>query len=269
MPAAKFRLIDLWTHRELILRFTLRDVELRHKGSHLGLVWSVVNPLLLLLLYVFVFGYVFGGKFNIMPDETPMDYALAVFVGLTVFHFVAEVMAVAPLVIISNPNFVKKVVFPLEILPIASVASAAFHGTVTMILSLAGVAFFGTGIDTTWGWLPLILFPVLLGGMGASWLLSAIGTFFRDIVQMTQFLSMALLFSSAVFYSAHKIPPTAWAFMKYNPMIHAEELTRGVVVWHQAPNLGSLLYLNLWGVTLFFCGFAVFRGLRGAFADVL
>lgn len=269
MSPAKFRLIDLWTHRELVLRFTLRDVELRHKGSHLGLVWSVINPLLLLGLYVFVFGYVFGGKFGVLENETRLDYALGIFVGLTVFHFVAEVIGIAPLVILSNPNFVKKVVFPLEILPVASVASAAFHATVTLALALIGVATLGPGIDLNWCWLPLILLPVLLGGTGAAWMLSAIGTFFRDIVQMTQFLTMALMFSSAVFYSASKIPPPAWVILKFNPLIHAIELTREVVLWHSEPNLGSLLYLNCWGVALFFCGFAIFRGLRRAFADVL
>src|SRR5882757_10050444 len=104
----------LWRHRELLWQFTLRNVELRHRGSHLGLIWSLLNPLLMMGLYVFVFGYIFGGKFSVLPNETKIDYALAIFLGLTVFQIFAEVLATAPTVIISNPNFVKKVVFPLE-----------------------------------------------------------------------------------------------------------------------------------------------------------
>ncbi len=99
---------DLWAHRELLWQFTLRNVELRHKGSHLGLIWSLLNPLLMLGLYVLVFGYIFGGKFGTLPGETRVDYALGVFFGLTIFHFIAEVRGVSPTFIVSNPNFVKK-----------------------------------------------------------------------------------------------------------------------------------------------------------------
>ena len=110
---------DLWPHRELLWQFTVRQVELRHRGSHLGLLWAILNPLLMLGLYVLVFGYIFGGRFGILPDETRIDYALGIFFGLTLFHFFAEVLTIAPTLIIANPNFVKKVVFPLAILPAA------------------------------------------------------------------------------------------------------------------------------------------------------
>jgi lipopolysaccharide transport system permease protein len=137
---------DLWTHRELLWQFTLRNVELRHKGSHLGLIWSFLNPLLMLGLYVLVFGYVFGGHFGILPEETPMDYALGIFLGLTLVHFFSEVLSLAPTLIIGNPNFVKKVVFPLEILPAASVCSAVFHLLISLGLALVSVQIFGHGL---------------------------------------------------------------------------------------------------------------------------
>src|SRR3954454_10465732 len=91
---------DLWRHRELLWQFTLRNVELRHKGSHLGLIWSFLSPLLMLGLYVVVFGFVFEGRFGVLPNETPVDYALGIFFGLTLFQFIAEVMGIAPLIII-------------------------------------------------------------------------------------------------------------------------------------------------------------------------
>ncbi|HEY5552717.1 MAG TPA: ABC transporter permease, partial [Opitutaceae bacterium] len=212
---------SLWGHRSLVWQFVVRNVEIRHKGSHLGLVWSVANPLLMLSLYVFVFGYVFGGSFNAMPGETRVDYGLGIFVGLSLFHFVSEVLGQAPSVIVSNPNFVRKVVFPLEILPVATVGASFFHFLISIALALLGIATIGPGLS--WGalWLPVIVVPVLLWGLGVAWAISALGVFFRDISQMMQFLTMATMFASAVFYPASKIPPEAWLILKFNPLIHA------------------------------------------------
>ena len=140
---------DLWTHRELLWQFTLRNVELRHKGSHLGLIWSFLSPLLMLALYVLVFGYIFGGSFGVIPGETRVDYALGIFIGLTIFHLLAETLALAPSLIVGNPNFVKKVVFPLEILPAANVGAALIH----LLISLG-----------------LVLLSLLCCGHAMSWL---------------------------------------------------------------------------------------------------
>ena len=200
-------LSPLLRHRALLWQFTQRNVELRHKGSHLGLIWSFLNPLLMLGLYVFVFGYVFGGKFGARPSETRVDYALGIFVGLSLFHLIGEVLGVAPTVIVSNPNFVKKVVFPLEILPVATVGASFVHFLISIVLTLLGIAIVGPGPNLGMLWLPVIFLPVLLLSMGMAWFFSALGVFFRDIVQATSFVSMALMFSSAVFYPASNIPP--------------------------------------------------------------
>src|SRR5436309_2615897 len=131
----------LWTQRELLWQFTLRNVEIRHKGSHLGLVWSFLSPLLMLGLYVLVFGYIFGGSYGVVPGETRLDYALGMLLGLTIFHLVAETLGVSPGLIIANPNFVKKVVFPLEILPVANVAGALFHMTISLVFVVISLIF--------------------------------------------------------------------------------------------------------------------------------
>jgi lipopolysaccharide transport system permease protein len=260
---------DLWAHRELLWQFTLRNVELRHKGSHLGLIWSFLSPLLMLGLYVLVFGRILGGKFGILPNETGVDYALGVFLGLTVFHFVAEVLGVAPTIIVSNPNFVKKVVFPLEILPVAGVGAAAFHMLISLGLLLLSVLIFGSGLQ--WGilWLPVVFVPVILFCIGVSWFLSALGVFFRDISQIMQFLTMALMFSSAVFYSAQKISPAAWVYMRFNPVLLAIELARDAALWQRALNHNHLAYLYASGIAACFLGHLAFRRMKPAFADVL
>ena len=260
---------DLWTHRELLWQFTLRNVELRHKGSHLGLIWSVLNPLLMLGLYVLVFGYIFGGSFGVLPDETRAEYALGIFFGLTLFQFVGEVMGVAPLIVVSNPNFVKKVVFPLEILPVAQVGAAAFHLLISLALALVSLALFGRSIHPELLWLPVIIAPLLLLGLGIAWFFSAVGVFFRDIGQVMQFLSLALMYASAVFYSAAKIPPEFWTFLRFNPLLLAIELARNTGLWAQPINLHHLLYLYAVGLLACVLGHYAFRRMKPAFADVI
>jgi len=262
-------LSSLYRHRALLWQFTQRNVEIRHKGSHLGLVWSFLNPLLMLGLYVFVFGYVFGGKFGARPGETRVDYALGIFVGLSLFHFIGEVLGVAPTVIVSNPNFVKKVVFPLEILPVASVGASFIHCLISVLLTVLGIALVGPGPSLGMLWIPIILVPVLLLSLGIAWFCAALGVFFRDITQLTAFLSMALMFASAVFYPASKIPPAAWAILRFNPLIHAIELSRNAALWGSALNYHHLGYLYAISGIIACAGYWAFYKLRPAFADVL
>jgi lipopolysaccharide transport system permease protein len=265
-------LADLWQHRELLWQFTQRRVELRHKGSHLGLALSFANPLLMLGLYVLVFGYIFGGNFGVLPDESRIDYGLGIFLGLSLFHFCAEVLNTAPTLILTNPNFVKKVVFPLEILPAAAVGAAAFHLAISLSLVLAGALLFGHGLDSGVLWLFVVLPPLVLTALGVSWLFSALGVFFRDITQLTQFLSAALMFASATFYSAQKIAtdaPFAWQFLRFNPLLLAIESARDGVLWGRTPNPTHLTYLWLFSLLACALGHLAFKKMKPAFADVL
>ena len=259
---------DLWTHRELLWQFTLRNVELRHKGSHLGLIWSFLNPLLMLGLYVLVFGYIFNGSFGILPDETRLEYALGIFLSLTLFHFVAEVIGNAPAIIVGNPNFVKKVVFPLEILPAAGVGAALFHLLISLVLVLLGVLASDTPLHVTLLWLPVIIAPLVLLALGLSWLIAALGVFLRDIGQITQFLAMALMWASAVFFSAEKYPE-AWPWLRLNPLLLAIQLARDAALWARPLNSHHLAYLYLFSLLVCVGGHQVFRRMKPAFADVL
>ncbi|MBA3849084.1 MAG: sugar ABC transporter permease [Opitutus sp.] len=260
---------DLWQHRGLLWQFTQRQIELRHKGSHLGLFWALLQPLLMLALYLLVFGYILEGKFGAKPDETRADFGLGIFFGLVLFHVFAEVLTVSSTVIVSQPNFVKKVVFPLEVLPAANVGAAFFHLAIGLGLALAGVALFGPGLGLTSLWLPVILLPVLLLLLGLGWLLAALGVFLRDLNPLTQFLSLVLMFSSAVFYSAQKIPPDAWVYMRFNPVLLAIQAVRDAALWQRPLHPGHLLYLWAAGLAACYVGHAVFRRLKPAFADVL
>ncbi len=259
----------LWASRDLLWQFTQRSIELRHRGSHLGLAWSFIQPLLMLGLYVVVFGFIFDGSFGVLPDETAVDYALGIFLGLTLFHFVAENFALAPNIIVGNPNFVKKVVFPLGVLPAASVATAAFHMMISLGLVLAGVLIFGHGLAWSGLWLPIILIPLGFMTLGVTYAIAAIGVFWRDLQQLTQFAMLALMYASAIFFPASKVPPSIWIFLRFNPLLLAIELSRDALLWHRPINLHHLIYLWVSGVLVFLLGRWIFARLRPAFADVL
>jgi lipopolysaccharide transport system permease protein len=259
---------DLWLQRELLWQFTLRNVELRHKGSHLGLVWSFLNPLLMLGLYVLVFGYIMGGRFGVLPQETQVDYALGIFIGLTLLHVVSETLGLAPSLIVGNPNFVKKVVFPLEILPAAMVGAALIHLLISLALTLISLLLAGVGLTLAALWVPVILVPILLLSLGIGWFFSALGVFFRDLGQIVQFVTMVLLWCSGVFFTAQKYP-AAWVYLRYNPLLLAIEMTRDALLWHRPVNLHHLGYIYAVGLVACYLGYAAFRRMRPAFADVL
>jgi len=253
--------------RELWWQFTVRAVEVRHRGSYLGVVWLVLNPLMMLALYVTVFGQIFGSK--IYGDA--YDFALAVFLGLSLFHVLAETIAASPHLIVGNPNLVKKVVFPLEILPLANVSAYWFHFLINMALLFAGGLLIGKPVY--FGgliWMPLILGPLILLTLGISWFISAISVFFRDINQITQVLSQIILYSSAIFYSTGKaVEKGWWPLLKWNPLLHTVELSRQALLWNQPLNLTHLGYTWIAGASACIVGRWFFQKTKHAFADVI
>ena len=260
---------NLWRNRSLWWQFTKRQVELRHKGSHLGLIWSLLNPLLMLGLYVLVFGFIFSGRFHGATPESRIEYALVVFLGLALHHFVAEVMTTAPALIVGNPNFVKKVVFPLEILPAANVGAAGVHFLITLGLVFGGALIGGVPLTVGVLWLPVLLVPLLLTALGLSLGISALGVFWRDIAQITQFFILALMFASAVFYPVSLIPDPVWVVLRFNPLLLLIEEARGTAFWGHPLNFTHVGYLYAFGLGTLALGATAFQRLRGSFADVL
>ena len=225
----------------------------------------------MLSLYVLVFGFIFGGNLNENADaETRVEYALAIFMGLAIHHFLAEILAVSPTIIITNQNLVKKVVFPTAILPTMVVGTALIHFGISLVLIYIGMLASGMPVHyALLVWLPLLFFPLVIFALGLSFGLSALGIFWRDILQITPFLSMALLFASAVFYPVSQIPETAWPLLKFNPLIHWIEEIRKVVFWGQSPNIRHLGFLCIVGIATLLGGCFSFHKLRRYFADVL
>lgn len=265
-------IISLFKYRDLLWQFLLRKVKARHRGSILGALWLIMNPLLMLGLYVFAFGVIFGGKFTDSQDESTLDFALGIFLGLNVLGLISGVIGSAPSVIVGHSNFVKKVVFPLEILPAAHAGSLTYDLIIGFGLCLTGIGILGPGLTLSLLYVPVILVPVILLALGLSWFFSALGVFIRDIGQISSFLGLALLYASGVFYSAEnakKAAPEIWKFLKWNPLLQIIDSLRQVTLWGGELDWGKVGYAWAFGITVFFGGAWFFKRLRPAFADVL
>jgi lipopolysaccharide transport system permease protein len=256
-------------HQDLLIRFTIRAIERQTKGSWLGILWVLVNPLLSLALYTVVFGIIMGGDFEVRADAGPLDFPLGIFIGLSVLGLITETMGSSPMTILSSQNLVKKVVFPLYVLPMAHVGSIAFKTLMSALLAVIGVQLVGPGLTWQALWFPVILLPIILLALGLGWLISALGVYFRDSQQITGFFGMALFYASAVFYPSHIIPPGLYTYLKWNPVLQAVELSRDVLLWNIPLDPEKLLYVYAFSLGTGLLGFFSFQALRSGFADVL
>jgi lipopolysaccharide transport system permease protein len=256
--------------RDLWWQFTVRAVESRYRGSYLGIIWAVLNPVLMLGIYYVVFGLIFSGHFRDPKVETQTDYAMAMFLGLTLYMLVADTLGTSPLLIIGNTSLVKKVVFPLEILPLSNCGGLWFNLAIGLVLALSGSLIFGSGLTLAGlAWLPVILIPFMMLSAGLAWLFAALGVFYRDLAQVMPFLAQVVLYSSAVFYPVSRIPASLWVILKWNPFLQTVVLAREVVLWDLPVNVARLGYTYAAGLAALMAGRWVFLRLRPAFADVI
>ena len=260
---------SVWRNRELIATLTKREVIGRYKGSFLGLTWSLLNPLLILTVFTFVFGDIFQSKWGNSQNTGRLDFASALFAGLLIYNFFAECISRSPMLITSNPNFVKKVIFPVEVLPVVNTLGAIFHLGVAYVLLGILVLFSNWGIGPTAFLVPIILLPFVLLTQGLSWLLAALGVFLRDISQLVQPGLTALLFLSPIFYPLSSVPQALQWVYKLNPITFTTESIRSVLIHHTEPVWNE--YFVFLGCCLLtaWIGFALFQKTRKGFADVL
>ena len=254
----------LTPHLALIAALSKREITGRYRGSILGLAWSFVNPLLMLAVYTFVFGMVFRGQ-----GTDRMGYALSLFAGLIVFNLFSECITRSPMLIVSNPSYVKKVVFPLELLPWVSLGSALFHAAASFIVLLLFLAFSGHGIHATALLAPFVLLPLLPVILGASWILSSIGVYFRDIGNLVGMGMTVLMFLSPIFYPAASLPAKVRPWLFLNPLSLIIEQTRSVMLSGGLPDWKSLIFYLLFALPFAWAGRVWFDKTRKGFADVL
>lgn len=259
---------SLWRNRALVGMLAKRDALGRYRGSALGILWSFFNPLLMLAVYTFVFSGVFKARWAVGSGSTG-EYALVLFAGLLIFTLFAECLTRAPSLILTNVNYVKKVAFPLEILPWVTFVSALFHLAIGLgVWLLFYVILFGTPPATAF-MLPVVLLPLALIVMGLAWFLAALGVYLRDVAQVVGIATSALIFLSPIFYPLSALPEKLRPILFLNPLTLAVEQTRGVLVWGQLPDGAAFGIFLAVGVVIASLGFAFFQKTRRGFADVL
>ena len=261
-------LSGLLRNRELLWELVKRDFIGRYKGSMLGVVWSLFNPLLMLAIYTFVFSMAFKARWGV-GEESKVAFAIVLFSGMIIHSFFAECLNRAPSIIISHPRYVKKVVFPLEILPWMSLFSALLHFLVSFGV-LLGFCFLA-GVTVHIGVLltPIIIFPLILMILGFSWAFASLGVYLRDLSQVISMVSTISLFLAPVFYPIDALPETFRALLIWNPITLPIIQLRDLMLWGKPLQWQDWLISLAIGASICQIGYWWFQKSRRGFADVL
>jgi lipopolysaccharide transport system permease protein len=260
---------SFWRNRQLLGQLTRREVLGRYRGSLMGLAWSFFIPLLMLAVYTFVFSVVFNARWGTGEPTSRVQFALVLFVGVIVHGVISEGINKAPGLILGNASYVKRVIFPLEILPWVVVGSAVFHAAISLAILLLAQLLFDGGIPATALWLPLVLLPIVPMTMGLTWLLAATGVFIRDIAQLTGIITTVLMFMAPVFYPISALPEQYRKWLYLNPVTYIIEQARAVLFSGLPPDWTGLALYSAIALLVAGGGFWWFQMTRKGFADVV
>lgn len=245
-----------------------RDVAARYKGSYLGILWSILMPLAMLCIYSYVFGWVFGSRWN-QTDSNVLAFPIMLFAGLIVFNLLAECINRAPTLVSGSPNLVKKTVFPLSILPWMALITAAVNALISFAILLAGEWLVMGSVPWTAILFPFALVPVGLVALGLGWLLASLGVYLRDLAQVAGLLTTALLFLTPIFYPPHSTPAALHGLMAWNPLASQVESVRGIAIRGVLPDPADFMVAVLLGWGIAWLGLIWFTKTHEGFADVL
>lgn len=275
MTTSAYRLSDplspyiaLKRHFALIVQMAKRDVIGRYRGSFAGLLWSFINPLLMLVIYTFVFGVIFKARWN-AQITSHFEYAVMLFAGLNINQFFSECANKAPALIIQNTNFVKKIVFPLESLSWSTLGAALFH----LLVSTVVLLIIALLVNHTFPW-TVVLFPIVIICFipfvaGVVWLLASLGVFLRDLQQAISIVTTALMFLAPILYPITMIPEQYRALMYLNPLTVVAVASQDTLVVGRMPNWGHLGWYFVVSCVFAWLTFAWFERTKKGFADVL
>lgn len=260
----------LLANRQLLGQLIRREVVGRYRGSTLGILWSLLTPLFMLTVFTLVFGTVFKSRWPGTGDDTSMaEFAIILFTGLTVFQLFGEVVNRAPGLVVANANYVKKVVFPLELLAPAALGSGLFHAAVSIVVLLAAVLLVHGSVPATALWLPVVLAPYALLILGLAWFLASLGVYYRDVSQMLGTVVTAMMFLSPIFFPLSALPEWLRGWVAYNPITFPVEATRNALVFGRSPDIWALSGYMIVASCIAALGFMWFQKTRKGFADVL
>jgi lipopolysaccharide transport system permease protein len=259
---------SLWRNRRLMVSMVRRDILARYRGSFGGALWTLLTPLLLMATYFFVFGIVLRARFA--GDDSPSGYVLYFLAGMLPWLAFSEAVGRAPSVIVEHRTLVKKLVFPLETLPLNLVLAALVTEAVGMMIFLAGLFVLRGGVPATILWLPAVVLPQMLFTAGLCWMLAATGVFVRDLGQVTGFLLTLWFFLTPICYEESKeLPQWITRLLGFNPVLAMVRGYRAILLERQSPWTPGLQALWAGSAAVAFLGYAWFHRLRKSFADVL
>lgn len=256
-------------NRELIGQLTRREVVSRYRGSWAGLAWSFFNPLIMLAIYTFVFTTIFKARWGVGNEASHADFAFILFVGIIVHGVLSECILKAPALVTNNVSYVKKVMFPLEILPWPIAGSAMFHAIVSFVVLLIAQAILGQGVPWTAWFFPIVIAPLLVVGMGAMWFIASTAVYVRDIAMVTGLAVTALMFLAPVFYPTSALPEAYRWIILWNPLTFIIEQGRQVLIAGNMPDWAGLAIYLGFSLGFAWLGYAWFQRTRKGFADVL
>ena len=256
------------SNKSLLYGLIKREIVGRYRGSMVGLLWSFFNPVLMLAVYTFVFSMVFQARW-VGGSGSKVEFAMVLFSGLMAFNLFAENINRSHSLILGNVNYVKKVVFPLEILPIVVLGSAGFHFLVSLLVWLTFHLMFLGLPPVTVFLLPVAVLPLMLLSLGFSWFLASLGVFLRDIGQIMGVLTMALMYITPIFYPVSVLPIKYQSWMNLNPLTNSIAQVRNVMMWGNGLDWSSWMLEMMLGSITAWLGFMWFQKTRKGFADVI
>ena len=267
-PLPSFAIIR--KERFLLGQLVRRNLESRYKGSFLGMIWSFAQPLLMLSVYTFVFTFVLKSKFGIpLEEERTGAFAVIMFCGMTVFNIFSESIASCSVLIVGNQNFVKKVIFPLELLPIAQVISTMIFGLAWFLLLFVGVVVILRNVSVMMLLLPVMIVPLLLISCGCGFFVASLGVYIRDLPYVIGVLLQILFFMTPIFYPVKALPEKFRMVLYLNPLTEIVEQTRIIFLYGDKPNWLYIVILWVGSLILYHFGYLWFHKTKKGFADVL
>jgi lipopolysaccharide transport system permease protein len=265
---AKGPFATILRNRSLTFELSKREILGRYRGASFGLLWSLISPFLMLGVYTFAFGNILKSRWPQTGDEHH-SFALILFMGLIIHGFFAECINRSPQLIVGNANYVKRVVFPLEILPWPMVFSALFHFAMNLLAFVILQIFLDGRVSWTIVLVPITMAPLVLLALGASWALAALGVYFRDVSQITGVLTTALLFTSTAIMPITAVGPREQWIFRLNPLTFIIDQSREVALWGQLPDWSGLGLYAIGALFVTYIGYSAFAATRRGFADVL
>ena len=259
---------SLWAHRHLILQLVKREIAGRYRGSFLGVIWSFINPLLMLTIYTFVFGLVFKSRWR-PASADPIEFAVVMFAGVMLHGLIAECITRAPGLIVGNVNYVKKVVFPLDALAWVAVGTALFHLMIALFIFLVAILIWQGHLLISVLLIPILIAPFALMTVGFVWFFSSLGVYLRDIGQLMGIFSSLLMFLAPIFYPLDSVPAAFRDYLYLNPITFMVEQVRNVAVWDVSVNWAGWALYCVVAYVIAWAGLACFKRMRGGFSDVL